>query len=462
MVAVSGGPDSVALLSVLASLAPAKRLTLSALHINYGLRGEESEEDARFVSRLCAELDIPLTCERIDLSRASNQHKGMSLQTRAREARYAALQRTAAARGAGKIALGHTADDQAETLIMWMLRGSGAAGLAGIRPVRDAVYVRPLLDVSRTDVLAYLNAKGVSFRMDSSNAKPLYLRNRIRHELLPLLKQFNPAVVNALTRQADILRDDDRCLEQWASEWIGRHVQRGDDRSLAVPRMALLELPVALQRRVIRRVMQQVANSPYSPTFGSAEAVLDKIVRGRSGSSLALRGASVVREYERVRFSPNRTAGRHAGGGVSDRAVSLCLSVPSAIVWPPTEQVIRLSYAPASSDGMGDGTGTPAGTQIARFDADRCTHQLVVRSWKAGDVFHPQGMGGRRKKVQDYFCDIKLPRERRAGVPLLVAPEGILWIVGYRTDQRFRVTPSTRRILVAEIVPVETSREGKG
>ncbi len=458
LVAVSGGPDSVALLSVLASLAPAKRLTLSALHINYGLRGEESEEDARFVSRLCAELGVPLTCERIDLSRASNQRKGMSLQTRAREARYAALQRTATARGAGKIALGHTADDQAETLVMWMLRGSGAAGLAGIRPVRDAVYVRPLLDVSRTDVLAYLNAKGWSFRMDSSNAKPLYLRNRIRHELLPMLKQFNPAVVDALTRQADILRDDDRCLEQWASEWIGRHVQRGDDRSLAVPSMALLELPVALQRRVIRRVMQQAANSPYSPTFGAAEAVLEKIVPGRSGSSLALRGASVVKEDGHVRFFPNRTAGRPAVGGVSDRAVSLCLSVPSVTVWPPTEQVIRLSYAPASSDG----TGTPAGTQIARFDADRFTHQLVVRSWKAGDVFHPQGMGGRRKKVQDYFCDIKLPRERRAGVPLLVAREGILWIVGHRADQRFRVTPSTRRILVAEIVPVETSREGKG
>jgi tRNA(Ile)-lysidine synthase len=457
LVAVSGGPDSVALLSVLASLAPAKRLTLSALHINYGLRGEESEEDARFVSRLCTDLGVPLTCERIDLSHASNQHKGMSLQARAREARYSALQRTAAARGAGKIALGHTADDQAETLVMWMLRGSGAAGLAGIRPVRDAVYVRPLLDVSRADVLAYLNAKGVSFRMDSSNAKPLYLRNRIRHELLPLLKQFNPAVVGALTRQADILRDDDRCLERWASEWIGRHVQRGDGRSLAVPRAALLELPMALQRRVIRRVMQQAANSPYSPTFGAAEAVLEKIVRGRSGSSLALRGASVAREYERVRFSPNRASDRHTGSGVPDRAVSLCLSVPSTTVWPPTEQVIRLSYAPPSSDGM----GTSGGARIAKFDVDQFTEQLVVRSWKAGDVFHPQGMGGRRKKVQDYFCDIKLSRERRAGVPLLVAPEGILWIAGHRADQRFRVTPSTRRILVAEIVSVETNEEGK-
>lgn len=461
LVAVSGGPDSVALLSVLTSLAPSKRLMVAALHVNYGLRGKESEEDARFVSRLCAELGIPLVCEQIDLSSPPNARKGMSLQARARDARYAALQRAAAKLGASKIALGHTADDQAETLLMWMLRGSGAAGLAGIRPVRDAVYVRPLLDVSRADVLAYLKAKGLAFRMDSSNAKPVYLRNRIRHELVPLLKQFNPAVVDALTRQADILRDEDLCLEQWASEWIVRHVQTGDDRSSAVPRAALLELPVALQRRVIRQVMQRAAGSVHGPTFGAAEAVLEKVARGRSGSSLALRGASVVREYERVRFFPTRAAGRHAGGGVSDRAVSLCLSVPSALVWPPTEHVIRLSYAPASSDGTGDGTGTPAGTRIARFDADRFTQPLVVRSWQAGDVFHPQGMGGRRKKIQDYFSDIKLPRAQRAEVPLLVAPEGILWIAGHRADHRFRVTPSTRRIVTAEIAPAGTDREGK-
>jgi tRNA(Ile)-lysidine synthase len=455
LAAVSGGPDSVALLSALASLASSMRITVSALHINYGLRGKESEGDARFVARLCAGLGIPLTCERIDLSAPSHRRTGLSLQARAREARYAALQRVAAGIGATKIALGHTADDQAETLLMWMLRGSGAAGLAGIRPVRDAVYVRPLLDVSRADVLAYLKAKGLTFRMDSSNATPLYLRNRIRHELLPLLKQFNPAVVEALTRQADILRDEDHCLDRWTTEWTGRHVRQTGDRSVVVPRAALLELPVALQRRVVRRVLQQVAGGPHGPAFGAAEAVLERVARGRSGSSLSVRGAHVAREYDDIRMSPDQAASRRGGKRATNPA-GLSAGIPSVVVWPPTGQVVRLGFW------NGDITAASAGKQVARFDADRFTHRLEIRPWQAGDVFCPQGMAGRRKKLQDYFSDIKLPRGRRAEVPVLVAPEGILWVVGHRTDHRFRVTPSTTRMVTVELLPAETGREGKG
>lgn len=447
LVAVSGGPDSVALLSVLASLAPSKRLTLSALHLNYGLRGEESDEDERFVSRLCAELEVPLICERVDLSGPSGTGHAGSLQARARDLRYASLQRTAAALGASKIALGHTADDQAETLLMWMLRGSGAAGLAGIKPLRDSVYVRPLLDVTRAEILAYLKAKGLSYRTDSSNAKPVYLRNRIRQELLPLLKRFNPAVVGALTRQADILRDEDVYMDGLATDWIGRHVKAAEDRSLTLPRGALLELPIALQRRVLRRVMQRAAGAPHAPTFGAADSVLHKVVRGRSGSSLSVRGARVLRDYQSIRLFPATGAGRPREDRASGRAVSLPVDVPSTLIWPPTGEVIRLRFA-----GADDGT-QPAGRRVARFDADRFTLRLAVRSWQAGDVFCPLGMAGRRKKLQDYFSDSKLPRARRALVPVLVAPEGILWVAGSRADHRFRVRPSTTRTVVAELLP---------
>lgn len=456
LVAVSGGPDSVALLSVLASLAPAKRLTLSALHLNYGLRGEESDEDERFVSRLCAELDVPLICERVDLSASSGIRKAGSLQARARDVRYAALQRAAAALGASKIALGHTADDQAETLLMRMLRGSGAAGLAGIKPLRDAVYVRPLLDVSRAEILAYLDEKGLSYRTDSSNAKPVYLRNRIRQELLPLLKRFNPAVVGALTRQADILRDEDACLDQWTTDWIGRHVKATEDRSLSVPRGALLELPIALQRRVLRRVLQRAAGVPHPPSFGAADSVLHKVVRGRSGSSLSVRGARVIRDYQCIRLFPATHAGQPQADRAPDPAVCVPVSVPSSVLWLPTGETIRLRFAGPGDEPM------PAGRRVARFDADSVTLRLTVRSWQAGDLFCPLGMGGRRKKLQDYFSDSKLPRARRAGVPLLVAPEGILWVAGYRTDHRFRVRPSTTRIVIAELLQAGTGREGKG
>jgi tRNA(Ile)-lysidine synthase len=448
LVAVSGGPDSVALLAVLASLTPSWRLRLSALHVNYGLRGEESEEDERFVSRLCAGLGVPLVCERVNLHRADGLLKGLSLQARAREARYAALRRVAVTLGADKIALGHTADDQAETLLMWMLRGSGTAGLAGIRPVREGLYVRPLLGASRADVLAYLKARGLTFRTDSSNAKPLYLRNRVRRDLLPLLKEFNPAVVDALTRQAAILRDEDLCLEQWTLEWIGRHVQQGAGRTLTVPRAELLALPLALQRRVVREVVKQVTRSGHGPTFGAAESVLEKVVQGRSGSSLALRGARVTREYGAIICS-GLGAPPPAG-----RTIEIG-HIPSTTVWPATGQRIRIRMMAAGTTGLADGR------HIAQFDADRFTHRLVLRSWKPGDMFHPQGMGGRRKKVQDYFCDSKLPRGRRPAVPLLVAPEGILWIAGLRTDHRFHVTPSTKRIVAAELLPADVMTGGK-
>ncbi len=464
LVAVSGGPDSVTLLAVLVSLAPSWRLRLSALHVNYGLRGEESEEDERFVSRLCADLGVPLVCERIDLRRAEIPPKGLSLQARrqastqahAREARYAALRRTAVALGAGKIALGHTADDQAETLLMWMLRGSGAAGLAGIRPLREGLYVRPLLGVSRAGVLAYLKARGLAFRTDSSNAKPLYLRNRVRHELLPLLKQFNPAVVEALTRQAAILRDEDLCLERWTFEWIGRHVRRGGGHTMTIPRTDLLALPIALQRRVVREVVKQVTGSDHGPTFGAAESVLEKVVRGRSGSSLTLRGARVTREYEAIIYS-GRGVQASAGRTVeSDQDGTIEVShIPSTVVWPVTGQRIRFRVMAAGT------TDVPHGRHTAQFDAERFTHRLALRSWKPGDVFYPQGMGGCRKKVQDYFCDSKLPRSRRTAVPLLMAPEGILWIAGYRTDHRFRVTPSTRRIVVVELLPADMTTGGE-
>ncbi len=449
LVAISGGADSVALLALLASLAPVWRLRLSALHANYGLRGEESEEDERFVSRLCADLGVPLVCERIDLHQAGGLPKGLSLQARAREARYAALRRAAAALGADKIALGHTADDQAETLLMWMLRGSGAAGLAGIRPLREDLYVRPLLGVGRAGVLAYLKAKGLAFRTDSSNAKPLYLRNRVRRDLVPLLKEFNPAVVDALTRQASILRDEDLCLEQWTAEWIGRHARRGAGRAMTVPRTELLAVPVALQRRVVREVVKQVTGSGHGPTFGAAESVLEKVVRGRSGSSLALRGARVTREYDAIVCSG---LGAPAPAG---RTIEIG-PTPSTVVWPATGQRLRLRMMPAGT------TDAPHGRDAAQFDAERLTHRFALRAWKPGDVFHPQGMGGRRKKVQDYFCDIKLPRGRRTAVPLLVAPEGILWVAGYRTDHRFRVTPSTKRIVVAELLPADMMTGGEG
>lgn len=449
LVAVSGGSDSVALLCLLSELAPSWTLTLRVMHVNHGLRGEESEEDVRFVTALCDRLGVPLTHERVELGIGAGRLKGRSIQEAAREVRYAALLRASGALGAGKIAVGHTADDQAETLMMWMLRGAGAAGLAGIPPVRDRRIIRPLLELSRAEVLDYLRTRGVTFRTDSSNAKLHYVRNRVRHELVPALKRFNPAVLEILVRQADILREEDFCLEQMASELLLTMAQERTGGELVLDRTPLLSLPLALQRRVVRAALRRTMGTVQGPSFGAVAAVLERVVHGRSGSSLIVRGAIIEREYERIRVYPPRPVSQGAcrTSGV-DETETRAVAVPSTVEWPPTGQAVRIRV---------DHPPSPIAVRsternVAVFDADRMTLNLMLRSWRPGDVFHPLGMQGRRKKLQDYFADIKLPREKRKRVPLLVAPEGILWVTGYRADDRFRTTSSTRRMLIAELL----------
>jgi tRNA(Ile)-lysidine synthase len=389
-------------------------------------------------------------CERVDPGKiAGGRSKGVSLQERAREARYELLAKVGRELKVDKVALGHTADDQAETLLMWMLRGAGTAGLAGIPPARDSFFVRPLLDVTRAEILDYLEAQGLPYRTDSSNAKPLYVRNRVRSELLPLLKRYNPAIVTVLTRQGDILREEDLCLNQWVSELLAR-VSRREGESVLVDRTDLLALPLALQRRLVRALLRQTSGLVKGPTFQAVASVLDLVSHGRSGSRVTVRGASVERAYGSIRFSSSheRSSGRGNSTAGADPSVGLTLPVPSLLRWPPTGQVIRAS--------LGGPQGTdPAPAQTGRaaiFDADLVTLPFLIRSWTAGDWFCPAGLGGRRKKLQDYFADIKLVRHERTRVPLLVAPEGIMWIGGYRADQRFLAGAGTVRTVTVELL----------
>ena len=467
LVCVSGGPDSICQLAVLKELAPSWGLRLSVAHINHGLRGGESEEDAAFVARLCEEMHLPCICESVNLKRAQSVPAGIgrsdvtsSTQGRAREARYAALRATARRVGADKIAMGHTADDQAETLLLWMLRGAGTTGLAGIPQMRDGIWIRPLLRVARADVLAYLEEQGLGFRMDSSNVKPIYQRNRVRLELLPILLKLNPGIVRVLGRQSRILRDEDRCLDQIAAEQVGRLARQGADGQVMVDRTGLVALPPALQRRVVRAVVRKVTGSQQGPAFGAVEAVLDRVVHGRSGTALRVAGTTAWRDYSFIRFQPAQgpaTDLEEKDRGTRAATMSVSPESPVTLPWPSTRQVIRLTLVERPA-----GVSLDLGSQPwmrAALDADRFSMPVTVRSWLPGDWFQPAGMRGRRKKLQDYFSDVKLPRVERRRIPILAASEGILWICGQRTDHRFRATAETRRVLVAELQEPEPERE---
>jgi tRNA(Ile)-lysidine synthase len=460
LVCVSGGPDSVALLSLLSGLAPSWNLRLSVVHVNHVLRGAESDEDARFVASLCAEMSLPCFCEVADLRHdasglmnAVGRRRVSSIQGQARALRYAAILRVGRSLGVDRIALGHTADDQAETVLMWMLRGAGTTGLAGIPEAREGMWIRPLLEVSRAEILDHLKERGLPFRMDSSNAKPVYLRNRIRNQLLPVLRDFNPALLKVLTRQSLILREEDRCLEQLASEAMGRWSRQMPGGHIALDREGLLALPLALQRRVVRAVMREMAGAVQGPPFRAVDAVLGRIVLGQSGSGMTVAGTEISREYGRIRFQASRrvlAAITQQDCAKGDANTPTLTEVPATLPWLVTGQVIRVT--PGDGPAGDTSTAEPRRATRAVFDADRISLPLRLRSWRPGDSFQPLGMQGRRKKLQDYFSDQKVPREERGRVPLLIAPQGILWVVGYRADHRFAATTASRRTLIAELV----------
>ena len=439
VVAVSGGPDSVALLQVLCSWRDRLDLTLAVAHVEHGLRGEESLEDATFVEQLARQLGLPFYLKRINLQSLLRKRKGESVQAVARERRYAELQAIAREWGGTKIAVGHTQDDQAETVLLSMLRGAGLAGLSGMPAQREPYIIRPFLQVSRSEILQYLDEKRREFRVDSSNENPKYDRNRLRRELIPLLKTFNSNVVSVLSRQAAILREEHQYLDEVAKASLESvDVERTKDR-VVWSRSRLLAFPVPIQRRMILLTVEALWQKSNPLGFETVETLLQHVVHGTSGSSGCFAGLEVVREYDRVTFVK---AGRNSR---LQREWSCVWPFPGSIHWPVTGQTIegKIKVVKTIPSRRND--------SVAYLDADLFSHELVVRSWKPGDYFFPYGMGGRRKKLQDFFSDAKVHQAERNTVPLVVAPEGILWVGGYRSDHRFRVTEETRHVAVVRI-----------
>jgi len=447
LVAVSGGPDSVALLSLLYRLARSWRLTLTAVHCNYGLRGAESDGDESFVNTFCRERQLSLVIHRPMLVK---RRQRSSLQAAARDARYDFMKQLAHEVGADCIAVGHTANDQAETLLMWMLRGTGMAGLAGMSYAREDRIIRPLLAATREEIVAYLDHEGLTYRRDSSNEKPLYHRNRIRRELLPVITRLAPAAVRVLQRQADLLHEDEHFLEGVTGDLVRTLVSHDSRGVQRVDRQAFIELPVALQRRLVRAVLRTYDEEGRASSIRVVESVRRVLLKGRSGARLSLKQALVTLDQGSMRFSPTigKDPGHEIDSGQGKMEEALPLPVPSTVYWAGTNQQIHVQLMTRRAV---EEMGRAPSQGLVLFDADRFSEPLLVRAWQAGDRFFPHGMKGKSKKLQDFFTDRKVVRHERGKVPLLVAPEGILWVVGMRQDERFVVRSGTTRCLVVSV-----------
>ncbi|MDH4164197.1 MAG: tRNA lysidine(34) synthetase TilS [Nitrospirota bacterium] len=435
VVAVSGGPDSVCLLSVLRELSRELDLTLQVAHVDHMFRGKESADDARFVADLANKLGLPSSIGQFDVPRYCRE-RGCSSQEGARKVRYGFLQQVAHDTGASRIATGHTADDQAETLLMRLIRGAGVAGLSGIPPVRDNV-VRPLIEITRTQVLDYLRQQDLAYRVDPSNDQPVYTRNRIRLEVLPVLKRLNPRIVETLALEAALLRDEDEAVEEHLRAIAEHAVARNDD-VLALKREAFESLPAAFRRRLFRIVVNMTEADASSLSLGQVDDALAFLMTARTGRSLHLpRGLTVTREYDRFVFSTHQDPAAFA----HDLPVPGTLRAPEIGREISTEVVLPGDPGPERSNYRWQ----------ASFDYDKIRPFLTIRSRRPGDWFRPAGMAGKSKKLQDFFVDEKVPLRKRGSIPLLCSGEDILWVVGLRTDERFLPGPETKKIVIVTV-----------
>jgi tRNA(Ile)-lysidine synthase len=438
VVAVSGGPDSVCLLDVLCRLRETMYMALFVAHLNHGLRPDEDQRETEFVNRLAASLGLPCRVGCLTHLRLTDP----SLEDKARESRYRFLEEARRAFSAQKTALGHTLTDQAETFVMRLLRGSGPHGMSAIPPRRGNRFIRPLIELPREQVLSYLERRGLDFMKDSSNRDPRFLRNRVRETLFPVLKSFQPRVVEILGHTADLLREDEAWLGKEARDWVTGASLRADKGEVRLPASAMAALPPALMNRVIRYAIFLVKGGLWGISNRHVASVRGLAMSRKASAMVNLPGEVTARRvYGQLILSRLR----------KEEADPFCYRVEG----PGTYRLERLGFVFRFRELGGPKRFVrPPSANTAFLDAEKIEYPLMIRNVRPGDRFVPHGMAG-RKKLKDFFIDRKIPREMRSRLPLLVQGEAVIWVCGHRTDDRFRVHAETRRILRVDLMEQE-------
>ncbi|MCS7172089.1 MAG: tRNA lysidine(34) synthetase TilS [Armatimonadetes bacterium] len=414
LVACSGGADSTALLHILRRFPESWGLQLAVGHVHHGLR-PEADEDAAFVQRLCAELGVPFYLERLTGLRAQDAN----LAARAREARYQALGRMAAAAGARVVATGHTLDDQAETVLLRLVRGTGVAGLGGIpprRPLQPGVeVVRPLLWARREELRAFLSSLGSPWREDPTNADLTRQRNRIRHLVLPLLERENPRIREALAHLAEMVRAEEAWWEEQLETLRETLVVRKTEGALRVDRLGFQELAPALQRRLLRALAEELGVGADA-TFVHVEQIRRAVLRGETGREFTLPHGVRVRLAREVMMVDREDS-------PSLPPVEVPLPVPGEVISTELGLFVEARIEPV------EGEGTARGEWEVELDPAVSERGLVLRNRRPGDRIR---LRGGRRKVQDVLTEAGVPRWDRDGVGIVATRDGeVLWVIGY-------------------------------
>jgi len=480
LVAVSGGPDSVCLLHTLFKLREELDIRLHVAHLNHQLRDTESEADAQYVSDLAHQLDIPATIEQRDVKSYRAQQR-MSLEEAAREVRYTFLAQVAKSVGASRVAVGHTTNDNIETILMHLIRGTGARGLRGLQPSvvwqssgNSLIIVRPLLQASRQETADYCHNHKLMPRLDASNLSLSPLRNKIRHRLLPLLESYNPRVAEALLRTASIAADDLAFLDKESARLWGEIAQKQEN-TITLDKEGFLELPSSLKRHLLRIAIEKLLGNLKDIENRHIEEIMAALNKP-AGKRISLpEGLTFSVEYDKyllgsdpAALSPFPALEAEFPLRIPGETFLQGWRVEASIIAPENmkdEDFTPASFikgrlkgrspfknysSPSPFKGRGiKGIGLINSDFTAYLDLDKTGDKLVVRSRQHGDRFQPLGMS-QPKKLGEFMIDAKIPQAWRQRIPIVCSPKHILWVVGWRVDERVKVTEETKQVLCLE------------
>ena len=438
LVALSGGPDSVALLHILFDVQSSGDLVLAGVaHFNHRLRGEAADADERFCRELAQSLALPIAVGSADV-RGEARRTRRSIEDTARTLRYKFFEEAADDLTASAIAVGHSLDDQAETFLLRLVRGAGSRGLGSIRPCAGRV-IRPLIEIRRTELRQYAEDHRLQWCEDDTNHDLSIPRNRVRHELIPYLaREFSPAIADVLAREAAIARDDEDRLEREAIDLASSIVLRNTGGTIELAAGALSALHPALQARVARHALSMVPG-PGHIGFDQIQRLL-ALAKGELQTSVSLPGRQVERCGDRLAVGP--ALPRVASELNSFRVP---LSIPGEVRLDGAGWVVSAEHADAAGSAAVPGSGRATTVAVA---AAPLALPLAVRSRQPGDRFRPLGQTG-RKKLQDFFVDRKIPKETRDSLPLVVdGGDRIVWVVGQAVAEDFRVTEPSRGVIL--------------
>lgn len=433
IVAVSGGADSVALLHVLRNMKSELGIELIAAHINHGIRGEDADQDALFVQELAARFGLASVVEKVDVPAFSRKIRA-GLEETARKVRYEFLERVAKDSGAVRIAVAHTADDQAETVLLNIIRGAGLDGLSGMPAVRGKI-IRPLIEAFRTDVEAYLRENKIDWRTDITNLSPEYTRNRVRLQLIPMLEtEFNPRVKDSLISLSRLARDEAEAAESATELEFRAAAKEAGQESVVLDAALLKNLPKALLRRCVRKAIEMVKGDLRDIEYMQVERIAENVVENEDFSLTLPSGVIYARLTEgelrifRIVEPPKIEVERE-------------LKLEGTTDVPELGVSFETRFIPANI--------RPEKASQAVLDPKSITGKLTVRTWKPGDRIAPLGMAG-HKKLQDLFTDAKVPRRERGRIPIVADEAKIVWAVGLTISNLARVTKDTELALWIE------------